>query len=424
MEQSKAGGKTCRAGEQKRRSVTQAKKRALKLLEDKQRLKDFKLALPEKIKIASGKAEIRPRTRKLTQLLEQVRKLQEEPDVRCIIFVERVIMTHPIAKLIDEDLGGEYAVAVSGAKGMNNTIRDHHLAEFKNGTKRYLVATASMEEGIDVGDCNVVIRFDVFHNVKSHIQGAGRARKEGSRIFYFENDYEEEERNAEKMKQAARLHSEQTRRPPLEKDAYPYSDGSTGAQMDVFTAFRTLQEYIHKTTEKDANQIQIFYRDQEEDSLKLRIPTHKGWMYFDKERAEDIWMSLCANELRATSKATDVFARCVPKERRKKLKKKDEMMRMLAFAGIVQLHRDGIIDGTFEPSEEALVGTACECGPFTSEPQTIQILPRFTDDTVPNQPAGGNPKGELNELTMRLLERPVTKEDIVYTCKQLAQLFI
>ena len=46
----------------------------------------------------------------------------------------------------------------------------------------------------EVPDCQYVVRFDSFHTVKSHVQGAGRARcTAGAIAFYFDNLPEVEE---------------------------------------------------------------------------------------------------------------------------------------------------------------------------------------------------------------------------------------
>jgi len=42
------------------------------------------------------------------------------------------------------------------------------------------VATSVAEEGLDIRQCNVVIRFDLAKTVLAYIQSRGRARKPGS----------------------------------------------------------------------------------------------------------------------------------------------------------------------------------------------------------------------------------------------------
>lgn len=43
-----------------------------------------------------------------------------------------------------------------------------------------LVATSVAEEGLDIRQCNVVIRFDLAKTILAYIQSRGRARKPGS----------------------------------------------------------------------------------------------------------------------------------------------------------------------------------------------------------------------------------------------------
>lgn len=43
-----------------------------------------------------------------------------------------------------------------------------------------LVATSVAEEGLDIRQCNVVLRFDLAKTVLAYIQSRGRARKPGS----------------------------------------------------------------------------------------------------------------------------------------------------------------------------------------------------------------------------------------------------
>ena len=71
------------------------------------------------------------------------------------------------------EAGGGNQVPTSMQVG--HGARAAHIADFRTGRRQFLVTTNQSEEGINVGDCNNVLRFDVFHNVKSHVQGSGRA---------------------------------------------------------------------------------------------------------------------------------------------------------------------------------------------------------------------------------------------------------
>ena len=53
-----------------------------------------------------------------------------------------------------------------------------------------LVATSVAEEGLDIRQCNVVIRFDLAKTVLAYIQSRGRARKPGSDYILMVERYD------------------------------------------------------------------------------------------------------------------------------------------------------------------------------------------------------------------------------------------
>merc|ERR1719229_794007 len=101
-------------------------------------------------------------------------------------------MCLPLSKLIEYRIGIS-CLPVRGVNSMSNEERSRALSNFRQGTVKCLVATCSLEEGLDVPDCKVVIRFDYFASVRSHIQGSGRARHPDAMIYYFEQDPELEQ---------------------------------------------------------------------------------------------------------------------------------------------------------------------------------------------------------------------------------------
>lgn len=54
------------------------------------------------------------------------------------------------------------------------------MTKFKKGKLNCIFATSVAEEGLDIPDCNVIIRYDLANTLIQYIQSRGRARQEGS----------------------------------------------------------------------------------------------------------------------------------------------------------------------------------------------------------------------------------------------------
>jgi endoribonuclease Dicer len=77
------------------------------------------------------------------------------------------------------------------------TFRDQMLTliKFKRGDFNCLISTSVAEEGLDIPDCNIIIRFDLFNSVIQYIQSRGRARHRESKYIIMS-----EEGNAEQIR--------------------------------------------------------------------------------------------------------------------------------------------------------------------------------------------------------------------------------
>ncbi|KAK3023834.1 hypothetical protein RJ639_044551, partial [Escallonia herrerae] len=125
-------------------------------------------------------------TMKIVCLIESLLEYRDLKDLRCIVFVERVITAIVLQNLLSEVpklskwkteyMAGNHSVLQAQSRNTQNRIVD----EFRKGMVNIIVATSILEEGLDVQSCNLVIRFDPSATVCSFIQSRGRARMQNS----------------------------------------------------------------------------------------------------------------------------------------------------------------------------------------------------------------------------------------------------
>ncbi|XP_057980803.1 endoribonuclease Dicer homolog 1 [Malania oleifera] len=130
--------------------------------------------------VADGKV-----TPKVQSLIKILLKYQHTDDFRAIIFVERVVAALVLPKVFVELPSLSFIKSASlighnNSQEMRTSQMQDTIAKFRDGRVTLLVATSVAEEGLDIRQCNVVIRFDLAKTVLAYIQSRGRARKPGS----------------------------------------------------------------------------------------------------------------------------------------------------------------------------------------------------------------------------------------------------
>ncbi|XVF02332.1 hypothetical protein REPUB_Repub04eG0166500 [Reevesia pubescens] len=126
-------------------------------------------------------------TKKIFCLVESLFEYRVLKDIRCIIFVERVITAVVLQSLFSELLPKHNSWKTKYIAGNNSGLQNQTrkkqneiVEEFRKGIVNIIVATSILEEGLDVQSCNLVIRFDPSATVCSFIQSRGRARMQNS----------------------------------------------------------------------------------------------------------------------------------------------------------------------------------------------------------------------------------------------------
>eukprot|EP01084_Bolivina_argentea_P254288 427479_1 len=138
------------------------------------------------------------RYKKLCEIVDKLRSKYNN-EFRGIIFVKtRKTARHLIDKIKTNkcfySLRPLMIVGHNDFDGMNWFEHQRPILQrFRNGNVKLLIATSVLEEGLDVSECNIVIRFNAPQSLISHIQGRGRARcrKNGDYIIIAEQGEKE-----------------------------------------------------------------------------------------------------------------------------------------------------------------------------------------------------------------------------------------
>lgn len=111
---------------------------------------------------------------------------------RCIVFVEQR-QTARLLHRIFTHIGGPHLhggilVGVSGSIGdfnlsLSNQIRT--VSDFRKGELNCIFSTSVAEEGLDIPQCNLVARFDLYRTMIGYVQSRGRARHQNSRYLHM-----------------------------------------------------------------------------------------------------------------------------------------------------------------------------------------------------------------------------------------------
>ena len=131
---------------------------------------------------------------KIRELHKFLGKHFERPsEHRCIVFVQ----TRHTARLLNavfQNIGPPH-MHCGFLIGANNPEMDEDnfsfrqqvltLLKFRKGDINCLFATSVAEEGLDVPDCNLIVRFDMYTTMIQYVQSRGRARQKNSKFIHM-----------------------------------------------------------------------------------------------------------------------------------------------------------------------------------------------------------------------------------------------
>ncbi|KAH7307115.1 hypothetical protein KP509_22G046500 [Ceratopteris richardii] len=175
-------------------------------------------------------------------------------NLRCIVFVERVVTAMVLAKILSNIgclsfLRCNFLSGTGASKKQQQTV----LSQFHSGMVNLLMATDVAEEGLDVQSCSSVIRFDLPKTVKSNIQSRGRARMPNSDyIIFLEtgnekhlDEFLELKQSEESMKEQAlnRTHYCVLEKKDEEENVDVFQVATTGAIVTIDSSINIISHY-------------------------------------------------------------------------------------------------------------------------------------------------------------------------------------
>ena len=340
-------------------------------------------------KVQSSEVGVSAKANSLIRRLQELLLLEEGPK-RCIVFVAEVAPTYPLAELLNRRVKPG-VLPISGRSSMSDTMREKNLRKFREGEEGAwcLVATNSIEEGIDIPDCNVVVRFDKFHNVKSHVQGTGRCRGagKGGLIIYFENDPDVEQQQADLVQQVAQQGAQEPVARACQPDPQGCVDPATGAEIDEINCLSILNDYVCRAS-SGAMGLEDAFKPSSSHIIECVAPSEDGDL---KVSVQDV-------------------------QRYKEVAQWPHKQRF-AFAMLQELRRLGLLSEQNLPLCRPSARENPEATPGASlrrhlrfNPKTLQSLQERLEKGLQSS----NSKGALKECVDLLLGKPCGRDDIVY----------
>ena len=134
---------------------------------------------------------ISPKVILLHQYLEAT--YEKPTDTKCIIFVTRRYTARALCEVLKRIgtsnlrlgllIGTKYGEPGDIKVSVKQQILT--LTKFRKGELNCLVATSIAEEGLDIPDCNLIIRFDLYSTLIQYVQSRGRARHKNSKYLHM-----------------------------------------------------------------------------------------------------------------------------------------------------------------------------------------------------------------------------------------------
>jgi ERCC4-related helicase len=329
-----------------------------------------------------------PKSMKLERLIRLIDEIfaANNDTYRGIIFVEQVALVSSLAKQLNDSLAPRIkGGAVAGTGYQNQSDRQTQLDKFKNGDINILVATATLEEGIDVSECAFVVRYTSISTTKAHIQGAGRARHPNAVIYYFENNPVLERQKEAAMTATAKNKSLSLTPSELQtailsmsvsvdqRHPYPFTTSNAMATVDtgevsVFNCKQIFNQYCSSslgTSVRPAVDLYTYANKPGNQKIisRVRYPTPEGWRGVTETEYKQFWSGVDLELVFSPDRV-----------KRKTSSEKEEMC--FVYIVVVELREKGFLDQHNGPDQKFRFETKRNCSLTSTGSPGISIRNR------------------------------------------------
>ncbi len=279
---------------------------------------------------------IHPKIERLRELVSE--ELRNKPDNRILVFAHFRVT----AKMISDELNKKEEVkshwfvgqsSAKGDKGLSQKEQIEIMQEFRDGTYNVLVSTSVAEEGLDIGECELVVFYDAVPSAIRLIQRRGRTgrRKEGKVIMLIAEGTRDEaymwasKRQAQKMKKLVRKldrtsETKKTQKTKQQKGIVDFlleaektskkevvEEKATDDMEDVPS--NDIEELKTIEFEKEEGKIKIICDSRERNTVVIKELINKG-VELGFERLE-LGDYICSDQIVVERKAEDDFVKSI-----------------------------------------------------------------------------------------------------------------
>ncbi|TFG10810.1 DEAD/DEAH box helicase [Candidatus Heimdallarchaeota archaeon] len=273
---------------------------------------------------------IHPKIERLSELISE--EIKRNPNNRILVFAHFRVT----AKMISEELNKIEGVeshwfvgqsSARGDKGLSQKEQIEIMQEFRDGNYNVLVSTSVAEEGLDIGECELVVFYDAVPSAIRLIQRKGRTgrRKEGKVIMLIAEGTRDEaymwasKRQAQNMRRLVRKMDKTTQKTvqPKKKQQKGLVDflkeAETVAKKTNLVDGKEEEEEENKSLEiefeKEEGKIKIICDSRERNSQVIKELMNKG-AELGFERL-DLGDYICSDQIIVERKTEDDFVKSV-----------------------------------------------------------------------------------------------------------------